>query len=287
MEETVKKLKKLTSSVLIVGGDFNGKVGKRIDDQELCIGRWSRGTRNDNGQKLIDFCTNNNLCISNTVFQHPAKHTSTWSREVKDRTTNSSKWIYSQIDYILVGRTQSQLMVDARSVNGMMTNSDHRIVITRLLIAWSKAYKSKLTTNTVNMKYNTHKLIHDTNTKIKYQEYLNEQSTNLNICTTTKIKEIIHDAAEKCLGKCEPRKNKVITNNKEIQDLSKKQKNLRIKIENTRNTNKKEKLKKLRKKTLQLIKEKLKIEKDKQIDRMLREVDEAKDEKMTRKCFKQ
>ena len=42
--ETVKDLKQLSTSIVLIAGDFNGKVGKRFDGQEKCLGRWSRGT---------------------------------------------------------------------------------------------------------------------------------------------------------------------------------------------------------------------------------------------------
>ena len=49
-------------------GDWNGVVGQGIDGEE--VGEFGLGNRNERGQKLVDFCKRNNLCITNTIFQH-------------------------------------------------------------------------------------------------------------------------------------------------------------------------------------------------------------------------
>ena len=63
----------MSASMILIAGDINGKVGK-ADDLETCIGRWTRGQRNENGQKLVEWCENNNKCLCNTAFQHKQSH---------------------------------------------------------------------------------------------------------------------------------------------------------------------------------------------------------------------
>ena len=75
VEELIQKTRKETK-LLIVSGDFNSEIGKRTSD-DSCIGRFSSGIRNDNGQNLINFCEANDLLISNTCFQHSQKHRTT------------------------------------------------------------------------------------------------------------------------------------------------------------------------------------------------------------------
>ena len=65
-----------TLSQLIICGDFNSRVGK--SGAEECVGSYVKGSRNENGKALVDFCTLNNLFISNTAFEHPMKHIRTW-----------------------------------------------------------------------------------------------------------------------------------------------------------------------------------------------------------------
>ena len=48
--------------------DLNGHVGS--DKVENIVGDFGLGTRNAEGDALIDFCMRNNLSIMNTFFKH-------------------------------------------------------------------------------------------------------------------------------------------------------------------------------------------------------------------------
>ena len=39
-------------SLVLLGGDWNAKIGK-IRNKEECVGKFSRGIRNNSGQQLI------------------------------------------------------------------------------------------------------------------------------------------------------------------------------------------------------------------------------------------
>ena len=103
------------ASLVLIAGDFNAKVGKRYGS-EVCLGRYSRGKRNNSGQVLIDFCNIHNLFICNSAFRHPARHITTWefSREVNKKIIH----IYNQIDYIICPGNRKHVLIDARSYNG-------------------------------------------------------------------------------------------------------------------------------------------------------------------------
>ena len=133
----------LSTSMILTAGDFNGKVG-RADEFETCIGKWTRGHRNDNGQKIVEWCKNNNKYLCNTAFQHKQSHIATWSNYVINSNTNKVHRIYNQIDCISMGKNQTQSMTDARSYSGTETNSSNRIVVTRFQVQWSKLYKKKI-----------------------------------------------------------------------------------------------------------------------------------------------
>ena len=139
LTKTTTQLKKLSTSALFIAGDFNSKVGVKRD-LETCIGSWSRGYRNENGQRLVDFCENNNKFVCNSVFQHKACHITTWSCKIPDNNTGKMRSIYNQIDYIMMDSDKIQTLIDSRSYGGTMTASDHRIVITRVQTSWSKLY---------------------------------------------------------------------------------------------------------------------------------------------------
>ena len=159
-------LKNLSASVILIAGDINGKVGK-ADEFEICIGKWTRGYRNDNGQKFVAWCENNNKFLCNTTFQHEQSHIATLSNSIINSNTNRVHHIFNQTDYIIMGKNQIQSMTDARSYSSTETNSDHRIVVTRFQVQWSKLNKKKPKQLCIP-KFNTEKL-KDPLTKELYQ----------------------------------------------------------------------------------------------------------------------
>lgn len=56
----------------IVGGDFNARTKIPVKERSLeeVTGRYARNEINENGRKLIKFCTINNLMLTNTMFKH-------------------------------------------------------------------------------------------------------------------------------------------------------------------------------------------------------------------------
>ena len=57
----------------MISGDFNSKVSKR-EGTEACLRKYSKGDRNSNGEKLVNFCEEKGLFICNSAFEHPARH---------------------------------------------------------------------------------------------------------------------------------------------------------------------------------------------------------------------
>ena len=65
--------------VLFILGDLNAKVGSDNTGREHVMGKHGIGTINDNGERLADFCEENNLLIGGTLFQHKHIHKTTWT----------------------------------------------------------------------------------------------------------------------------------------------------------------------------------------------------------------
>ena len=63
--------------VLFITGDWNAKVGS----QEIprVTGKFGLGIRNEAGQRLIEFCQENALVITNTLFQQHKRGFYTWT----------------------------------------------------------------------------------------------------------------------------------------------------------------------------------------------------------------
>ena len=172
LNELVSNFKNVSSSITLIGGDFNAKVGKRTH-AEACLGNYSRGRRNTSGQCLIDFCDTQQLLITNSCFQHPAKHQTTWEQQRKNRENNTIVTIYNQIDYIMIPSNRRHLLSQSRSYKGTLVDSDHRLVICRLSIELYKFYKK---VNKVSIvKYNTRSLISDKQHRNYYANSLNEK----------------------------------------------------------------------------------------------------------------
>ena len=49
--------------VLLIMGDMNAKTGSDNTDRERAMGREGCGIINDNGEKFVNFCLNNNCVI--------------------------------------------------------------------------------------------------------------------------------------------------------------------------------------------------------------------------------
>ena len=67
--EYLQDLLELTpkKDVLFIIGDWNAKVGSQ--ETPGVTGKFGLGIRNEAGQRLIDFCQENALVITNTLFQ--------------------------------------------------------------------------------------------------------------------------------------------------------------------------------------------------------------------------
>ena len=63
--------------VLFIIGDWSAKVGS----QEIpgVTGKFGLGVRNEAGQRLIEFCQENALVITNTLFQQHKRRLYTWT----------------------------------------------------------------------------------------------------------------------------------------------------------------------------------------------------------------
>ena len=67
INKLMDNFRKMKSSITFVAGDFNAKVGRQMNE-ETCVGKHSKGDRNQSGQLLTDFCERSELYLSNTSF---------------------------------------------------------------------------------------------------------------------------------------------------------------------------------------------------------------------------
>ena len=77
--EDLQDLLELTSKrdVLFIIGDWNAKVGSQ--ETPGVTGKFGLGMRNEAGQRLTEFCQENALVITNTLFQQHKRRLYTWT----------------------------------------------------------------------------------------------------------------------------------------------------------------------------------------------------------------
>ena len=122
-EEIANTLKTVKSDeILIVMGDMNAKIGKGKTDS--VVGNHGLGKRNDRGDRLIAFCNEENLCIANTLFEHPARKLYTWKSpgDVKR----------NQIDFVMIRKRFRNSIKQCCTYPGADIHSDHNPVMTKL-----------------------------------------------------------------------------------------------------------------------------------------------------------
>lgn len=122
LELLMKSVK--SSDFLLLGGDFNARIGPRCSAERLSAGPFGLGVRNDNGNRMMTFMQTSKLFAANTNFRHKRRHLATW-RSPDGKTFN-------QIDYVLVKSRWRTSVQDARSYWGSHWNSDHALVCTRI-----------------------------------------------------------------------------------------------------------------------------------------------------------
>ena len=109
--------------VLFITGDWNAKVGSQ--ETAGVTGKFGLGIRNEAGQRLIEFCQENALVITNTLFQQHKGRLYT-------RTSPDGQH-QNQIDFILCSQRwralysqqkQDQELTVAQIMNSLLQNSD-------------------------------------------------------------------------------------------------------------------------------------------------------------------
>lgn len=125
-----------SNEVTIIMGDMNAKIG----DQEVdsVVGKYGLGERNNRGDRLIQFCQDENFVITNTWFKLPKRRLYTWQSPQH----NNNNIVRNQIDYILVNSRFRNGLRGIKTYPGADVGSDHNPVVGNLDIRFKSIKKS-------------------------------------------------------------------------------------------------------------------------------------------------
>lgn len=134
-ENFYDKLRSIVSKVpygnkLVLLGDFNARVGNDHISWPGVLGRHGVGKMNSNGLRLLSFCEEFDLCISNTFFQQPNRRKTTWMHP------RSKDW--HQIDYIITRNRNLPDFHVTRSFHSTCCLSDHALLRSKISLRLSR-----------------------------------------------------------------------------------------------------------------------------------------------------
>ncbi|CAH8543074.1 unnamed protein product, partial [Schistosoma turkestanicum] len=145
-----------------MAGDFNAQVGRLSENERHLGGCYGvAAQRTDNGDRLLQVCSDNRLFLANTNFRHKEKHLLTW-RPPK----SSQRW--TQLDHIAISHRWRGSIEDCRSFWGTCLDSDHALVRERICLKLTGRRK-----DTVRKPLRV--LLNDNKAKNIFQEQLERQ----------------------------------------------------------------------------------------------------------------
>jgi hypothetical protein len=104
---------------LFIGGDLNGHV----ESTRVCFdgvhGGFVYGSRNQEGEDILNFALAYNFFITNTLFR----------KSVSQLVTFSSSQYCSQIDFILARREDRHACLDCKVIPGEYVVPQHKLVV--------------------------------------------------------------------------------------------------------------------------------------------------------------
>ena len=107
--------------MVLMLGDLNAKIGQDNNIQkERTMGRQGLGTMNNNGQRLYQLCSENNMVIIGSVFVHKDIHKYTW--------TSPDGKTCNQIDHVIINQKWRTSLLGVKTCRGADVGSDHQLV---------------------------------------------------------------------------------------------------------------------------------------------------------------
>jgi hypothetical protein len=130
IEDELEKIHK--KDVVIITGDWNAKVGSDNIDWKFVMGQYGYGSRNERGERLLEFATAHNLYICNTRFQQKSNRKWTWA---------SPDGVHkNMIDLVLIQQRWISSVTNCRTFQSADISSDHSLVLCNIKLRLKRMY---------------------------------------------------------------------------------------------------------------------------------------------------
>lgn len=106
--------------IKIIIGDFNAKLGKEKEIEEVFGKNSKHSTTNENGIKLVEFALEQDRQIKSTMFDRKDIYKGTW--------VSPDGMSCNQVDPIVIERKNAKLFKDVKSRRGACGDTDHFMV---------------------------------------------------------------------------------------------------------------------------------------------------------------
>ena len=131
-EEVISLISRIDDKdFLVIGGDFNGHVGEKADGYQGVHGGFGFGTRNLEGERILELGAALDLKVCNTFFK---------KRESRLITYKSGPH-HTQIDYFLVKGADLKTIKDVKVIGGEEVAQQHQLLICDLVVPMGKKKK--------------------------------------------------------------------------------------------------------------------------------------------------
>jgi len=117
----------------IIMGGFNVKVGE--DEDAGMVGSFVLGQRNEQGERLVEWCKESGYVVTNTVFKHHPRNIYMWKSR-GDRCRN-------QIDFIVINERFRNAMQRVRAYPGADCDTIHTLLSAIIRLKLKKIYRKK------------------------------------------------------------------------------------------------------------------------------------------------
>ena len=117
--------------IVFLAGDLNGHVGNLSDGYDHVHGSFGFGSRNREGERILEFSLAMDMVVCNTLFKKRDSHLITYS----------SGGTNTQIDYILTKTRDKKLVCDIKVIPGEEVFTQHKLVLCDLKLSSSSTKK--------------------------------------------------------------------------------------------------------------------------------------------------